>query len=148
MEPEVLEKIINAPQEIKNDLREAQIDFICTAVRGDTAQIISERMGLVTDLAAQHGGIVFDQISGIVIVAYGTISFKSDSIQAPVSFREALRMQLGMNMKTVYGTAPGHFGCMGGKTRMSFSLIVPGFLDALALLATVPYGEIREFKNK
>jgi hypothetical protein len=57
---------------------------------------------------------------------------------------ETLHKQLANNLKIVHGKARGHFGNLGSKYRLSFSFIVPGFLDALSVLAALPYGETRE----
>ena len=147
LKPGVTDKILSESDFYKRGFQEAQIDFVCASVRGETPEIISERMGLVSDLAVQQGGIVYDLISGIVIIAYVLVEHESDPGQRRANLCNSARSQLATNVKMVHGTALGHHGLLGNSPRMSFSFIVPGFLDALAKLAALPYGETCELKN-
>jgi hypothetical protein len=143
---EDLERILNEPAPDQSALCEATIEFICVSVRGETPQIVSERMGLVTEIASQHGGCVTDMVSGIVVITYGMVTFESDIQPDPLGLRETLRTQLANNIKIVHRKARGHLGNLGSKYRQSFSFIVPGFLDALSVLAALSYGETRELE--
>lgn len=128
-------------------LKEATIDFICVAVQGDTPEIISERMALVTEIAVRNKGMVHALISGIIIITYGVLFSEPDDNQNRISLCKELRTSLAGNVKFVYGTAPGHFGNLGSATRMSFSFILPGFLEALGALAALPYGQEQSFRR-
>jgi hypothetical protein len=144
IKPEYLERILNEPAPDQSVLREAMIEFICVSVQGETPLIVSERMGLVTKIASQNGACVTDMVSGIVVITYGMFTFESDAKLNRPELCETLRTQLANNIKIVHGKARGHFGGLGSKNRRSFSFIVPGFLDALSVLAALPYGETRE----
>jgi hypothetical protein len=146
LKPQVADRILNKPLSDQSLLREAPIEFIRVSVRGETPQIVSERMGLVTELTSQHGGSVTEMVSGIVVITYGLFTFESDAEPNPLGLLEALHTQLADNVKIVHGKARGHFGNLGSKYRRSFSFIVPGFLDALSILAALPYGETRELE--
>jgi len=148
LSPEVMDKVLNASQSDMFKLREGLIDFVCVAVRGETPQVVSQRMGLVADLAVLHRATVYDLVSGIVIGAYGLLADEGDPVQNRLNFWASLSTDLKGDVKMVHGTTAGHFGNIGGKDRISFSFIAPGFLDALAVLAALPFGEACEHENK
>jgi hypothetical protein len=147
LSPEVMDKLLSQSISTEPALREAQLGFVCVSVQGETSQLISERMGFVCDLALKHEGTVIELISGLVIIAYGLFVDESDQILNRTRLCESLKAELVGDVKIVHGRALGHIGNIGSKTRMSFSFIVPGFLDALGILARLPYGEVYELKN-
>jgi len=105
-------------------------------------------MALVTDLAIKHQAMIFELISGIIVIAYGIFDSQADDDQNRSKLCEELRTQLADDVKIVYGEAQGHVGNLGSAARGSFSLIVPGFLNALSALAGLPFGAICEYADK
>ena len=144
----LVDQILNGSIPDKPELKEASIEFVCVSVQGETPEIIAERMAIASDIAIEHKGMIQDQVSGIIIITYGILFCEPDDAEQLVNLCQSLQTKLAGNVKIVYGKAQGHFGNLGSSGRMSFSFILPSFLDALATLAALPYGEIREFKDK
>jgi hypothetical protein len=128
-------------------LKDGQIEFVLIAVRGETPQIISERMGKIAAIACQHNGIIDSLVSSLVIVVWGMIEFDTKQQGDRFTLIEALNKTFGDNIKVVHGSENGCFGNLGSDTRMSFSFIVPSFINALGLLANLPYGETKQVRN-
>ena len=125
-------------------LKNGQIEFVLVAVRGETPQIISERMGKVADIACQHNGIIDSLVSSLVIIVYGIFDFDVQQQGDRLTLIEALNQTFKDDIKIVHGSESGCFGNLGGDTRMSFSFIVPNFINALGLLANLSYGETKQ----
>ena len=144
----IANELLNGSVPNKPDLKAATIEFVCVSVQGDTPEITAERMTITSDIAVQNGGVIFSQISGIVIIAYGILVSGPDDTEKRGKLCESLRATLAGNVKIVHGKAHGHFGNLGSPRRVAFSFILPSFLKVLSNLAALPYGEIREFKDE
>ncbi len=126
-------------------LKESQLEFVFVAVQGSSAQQISERMGMVADLAIQHKGVVDSLISSLVIVVFGM--FPNENEKNRFSLVNALQEKFGSEIKIIHGSEKGHCGNLGGKNRLSYSFIIPSFLEAIKQLSSANFGEVKEISK-
>jgi len=126
-------------------LKESELEFVFVAVKDDGAQQISERMGSVVDLAIEHNGSVDSLISSLVIVIYGM--FSNNSEKNRFTLIKALQERFDSDIKIIHGSEKGYYGNLGGKSRLSYSFILPSFLEALKQLSDTNFGEIKEISK-
>ena len=147
--PELLDELLS-PDLGNRDLlalTEGSVEFVIAAVRGSTAQKVSKRMGTVADLALEHGGAVVSLVSSLVIVTFGMPPHSDAQALGRRSYVGDIQVHLGANFKAVHGAAQGHYGNLGSTNRMFYSFIVPGFVEAMAMLFEIRFGEIAEFST-
>ena len=142
--PNILNEVTSKQTQATRELIEKQIEFVCIAVRGETPEIISQRMGIVAELAVSHKAMVDNMFSGIVIVTFGIIDFDSSRDRDGLSI--AILKELQENAKFIYGSTIAHCGNIGSPRLMAFSFVIPGFLDVLSELRNLPFGEKKEWK--
>ena len=128
-----------------NVLKESNLEFVFISVNGISAQEISNRMGLIADLALEHNGFVDSMVSSIVLVIYGI--FPTQPGKSRHTLIEALSNKFGSEIKVVHGKTVGHYGNLGGPQRMSFSFIILEFLDLITQLAAIDFGVIKEINK-
>ncbi len=146
--PAVLDYMLSNPS--RDDVRKLMkgtLEVILISIRGESPEVISARMGEVSDLSVEHNAVVESLISSLVVVVYGMVHFKDASTGDRSTLLSALRQKFGSDIKIVCLTSKGDFGNIGGKSRMAFSFIIPCFLDAIKFLAETPFGETREFQD-
>ena len=125
-------------------LKEMPMEFVCVAVRGDTPETISERMGAVCERSFHQSSRVDAMFSGIVLVIYDLRL--PDASRASSAFRKAVLEEFSENVKLVHGSGVAHVGNLGAfSSRFAYSFILPGFLEALGALASLPFGNSREW---
>lgn len=126
-------------------LKRGRIEFIIAFVRGESPARVSERIARVADLAVTHGATVHDLVGALVIVAFGTHPSSPPESGGRPSLVQSLREQLAGDVKIVHGSADGHYGLFGSKTRMSYTFLVPQFDSVLGALSQLQFGESEEF---
>jgi hypothetical protein len=128
-------------------LRGGIIEFLLVAVQGQSAEHISERMGAVAEVALDHDAFVDSLISSLVVIVYGVLHFSDRPKGDRPTLARSLEQRFDNQIKIIHGTRFGHFGNLGGRSgqRWSYSFIIPGFLDALAALSKMNFGETMEF---
>jgi len=95
-------------------LKSGRIDYVLAFVRGESPAEISERVARVASLAATHNAMVYDMVSALVIMAFGTQPKSSPGSGDRSSRVHALHEQLGADIKILHGAADGHYGLFGG----------------------------------
>lgn len=144
MTQEALNDILSGKAEKDvRELKESQIELVLVAVRGETPEIIFERMGEVANIAVQHNGFVDSLVSSLVIVVYKMSALEESRTR--FTLIEALEQAFRNDVKIVHGSESGCFGNLGSNRRMSYSFIIPGFLEALCSLANLSYGDTKHF---
>jgi len=128
-------------------IKSGRIDFVLAFVRGESPAEISERVARVADLAATHGAIVYDIVSALIILAFGTHLPSSPNSNDRSALVHAIHEQLGADIKVLHGAADGHYGLFGGESRFSYTFLVPHFDRMLAALGRLPFGETREYQE-
>jgi len=125
-------------------LKDGLVEFVLIAVRGDTPQDISDRIGKITDIASRHHGLVDTVVSTLVAVTYGMFETQEGQDGNRLTLIEELERTLGDDVKIVHGSEHGCFGYLGSETRSSFTFLVPSFVENLGVLATMPYGSTKQ----
>jgi hypothetical protein len=128
-------------------IRSGRIDFVLVFVRGESPAQISERVAQVTDLAVNHGAMVYDIVSALVIVAFGTHATSPPGSGDRSSLVHAMHERLGAEIKILHGAADGHHGIFGGESRLSYTFLVPHFDRMLAALGRLQFGETKEYQE-
>jgi hypothetical protein len=128
-------------------IKSGRIDFVLAFVRGESTAEISERVARVADLAVNHGAIVYDMVSALVIMAFCTHPTSSPSSNDRASLVHAMHEQLGANIKILHGAADGHYGIFGGESRLSYTFLVPHFDRMLAALGRLQFGETKQYQE-
>jgi hypothetical protein len=126
--------------------KSGRIDYVLAFVRGENPAQISERVAQVAELAATHDAMVYDMVSALIIMAFVThpTSPGPDHRSALV---HAMNEQLGADIKILHGAADGHYGLFGGKSRFSYTFLVPHFDRMLAALGRLQFGETKEYQE-
>jgi hypothetical protein len=127
-------------------IKSGRIDFVIAFVRGENPAEISERAARVADLAASHEAMVYDLVSGLVIMAFGTLRASPECGGRPALVL-ALNQQLGGDIKILHGAADGHYGLFGKELRLWNTFLVPHFDRMLAALGRLQFGETREYQE-
>jgi hypothetical protein len=146
---EKIDKIVSGKldQRQLHKLKQSPLEIVLVAVRGKDAQHVSDLMGVVADLAIQYNGVVQSLVSSLVIIVFGTIDFPKTSTGNRVALVKALQEQLGSDIKIVHGVESGYFGNIGSTNRLSYSFIIPNFLEALGQLSSASFGEVIEISS-
>jgi hypothetical protein len=149
LSPEGIEAVVsgNLPSTDPPPLTPAPLEFVIAAVRGTTPDEVAQRMGAVAELAGEHGGVADTLVSSVVVAVFGTISFDGTAAAGRLSFLASLRENFGADFRAVHGAAQGHYGCLGSGNCLSYSFIVPGFVEALGALAEVRFGDAIEVSH-
>ena len=125
-------------------LKPAAMELIVAVVRGNTPEVVAERMACVVDVSAKNNAMVFDMVSSMVIVAYGMFPQHQWGSGNRFTLVQELREQLGEDIKIIHCARRGVYGNLGSRTRMSYSFVVSGFVEMLGLLVTMNFGETKD----
>lgn len=128
-------------------IKSGRIDFVLAFVRGESPAEISERVARVADLADSHNAMVYDVVSALVIVAFGTHPTTSRNSNDRSALVHAIHEQLGAEIKILHGAAGGHFGLFGREARLSYTFLVPHFDRMLGVLGRLQFGETKEYQE-
>jgi len=128
-------------------LKEATVEVVIATVRGESPETIKQRMGTLADIALKHGAVVQNLISSVVIITFGALPFahnpSGDRFVVAQEFVQALKD----DVKVVHCKRDGKFGNVGGPHLLSYSFIIPGFLEMLGVLAAMNFGETRDVSD-
>ncbi len=127
-------------------LKPGHIEFVLVFVRADTPAQVAERMGRVADIGVEHGAVVHDLVSSLVVLAYGTHPAPSEQPFSRRALVKALQREYGGDIKMVHGAASGHYGNFGSPTRISYTFSIPRFDTTLAVLGRLGFGQTEEFR--
>jgi hypothetical protein len=125
-------------------LKPAAMELIVAVVRGDTPQVVAERMGCVVDVATKNNAMILDMVSSMVIVAYGIFPQPQWGSGNRLTLVQELTEQLREDVKIIHCARRGVYGNLGSRTRMSYSFVVPGFVEMLGLFVSMNFGETRD----
>jgi hypothetical protein len=128
-------------------IKSGRIEFVLAFVRGESPDQISERVARVADLAATHGAMVYDIVSALVVIAFGTHPTSSPATDNRSALVHAMHEQLGADIKILHGATDGHYGLFGGECRLSYTFLVPHFDRMLAALGRLQFGETKEYQE-
>jgi hypothetical protein len=128
-------------------IKPGRIDYVLAFVRGESPDQISERVARVADLALSHDAMVYDIVSALVIMAFGTLPTSSPGSDNRSALVHAMHEQLRADIKILHGAADGHYGLFGGKSRLSYTFLVPHFDRMLAALGRLQFGETKEYQE-
>jgi hypothetical protein len=149
--------LIEASEDVIDDVQVARVAGLMVPAAGHTArkydstslapcgEPLSVAVARVADLAVAHGAVVHDLVGALVIIAFGTHPAASPQSSGRASLVQALREQLVSDIKIVHGASDGHYGLLGGETRMSYTFLVPQFDQILGTLSRLQFGESEEF---
>jgi hypothetical protein len=142
--PDAVEAVLRG-DELETVLKQGHLQFALASVRGTPAEI-SDRVGLIGDVAMAHSLVVFSSLGPLVAVASGMHSWSPPDATRRLAFVEDLRRQLGDDVKILHGTAIGHYGLLGKETGVVFySFLLPHFDSVLAALVRLEFGAAKEF---
>lgn len=125
-------------------LEPATIHFAFVMVRGSTPDQISERMGIISELAEGHGGITDALLSGIVAIIWHPSAANLES--ARKRFTRQLAELFPTDSKLLHGSSPGHLGNLGGPKIMSFSFILSDTEKIIGTWNALPFGTFEEWR--
>jgi hypothetical protein len=134
-------------KDLASQPKSGRIDFVLAFVCGESPAQISERVARVTDLAVNHGAIVYDVVSALVITAFGTHPTSPPGSGDRSSLVHAMHEQLGADIKILHEAADGHYGIFGGESRLSYTFLVPHFDRMLAALGRLQFGQTKEYQE-
>jgi len=122
-------------------LKEGQVELILAMVRGDTADLVSERVRKVAQIGTQRGACVDAAIGPLVAISLGTIPGPQTQVPDRPGLVNELRRHLGEEVKIVHAAERGHFGLIGGRT---WGAILPHFNAMLETMTRLEFGQSEE----
>jgi hypothetical protein len=125
-------------------IKAGKVDFVLVFLRGVSAEQISERMAIVSDIAIKHNGVVEGMVSALMTITFGTHPKVQHSPLVRMTLVDELTHALGDDIKIVHGKADGHFGIFGSSKRCAYTLLVPKFDVGLGRLEQMDFGKIEE----
>ena len=140
--PDIASQLINgtltAPDPAHTE-RSIEVAFI--AISAPDAPSYSERAGIVTDIASEHGGMVHSLLP-VVVVAFGSVQAATSGARIP--FITSVQSRLPNTAAIVHGSITASVGSFGGDRLCEFGFWWPGALDALRQLAILSPGQTYE----
>jgi hypothetical protein len=126
------------------------IDIVLVAVRDDNPDDAHRLVNAVTNAAVTNDIFVAHILSPLVVLTIGMHPCPTDPKPDRLAFVEELSAEYGDSIRILHGVAQANIGNIGSSQRFSFSFLVPGFLGALAELANLSDGDVKEahFKNR
>jgi hypothetical protein len=122
---------------------ECRIEVVLVAVPAPDATTYSERVSILAQLAAKHGGTVHSLVPTAVI-AFNIVS--SALPGSRVAFVAAVRSHL-TDVAIVHGSTTAHVGNFGPNEYLEFGFWWSDALGALRQLATLSPGDTGELPN-
>lgn len=142
--PEVARQIADGSfQPPSTATAEHSIEVVFVALAAPDAPTYSERVGILTQLVRQQGGMVHSLLP-VAVFAFGCVS--SAAPGSRLAFVSAVQSRF-TNAAIVHGTIKAHVGTFGSSEYMDFGFWWPGALDALRQLAALSPGGIQELSN-
>jgi len=129
-------------------LKQGPIQVVLVAVRGDTPESISQRMGAVADIALEHGAVVDCMVSSIVVLAFGMGPQTGQLVGDRFTLTTEIMRQMSGNAKVVHCERHGVYGNLGSNRRLTYGFVVPGFIEMLGKLSSVQFGGSTEFEQR
>jgi hypothetical protein len=128
--------------------KECIVEFVLVMVDGGTPEKISERLGIVCDVAHGKGALVEAMFGpcALIVAVEGMVPFLSGWGQH-LAIVEELKRQLGIAGKTVHGVSHGLVGIFGSNHRFSYGVAFPKFDRMLGTIAKMPFGQALEFQG-
>lgn len=107
--PELLAKLL-AERNDDLELTRGPIEYLLIAVRGESPEVVAQRMEAAMEVVIRHGARVDSLVSGLVVALLGAPSpVFDDQVDAEGLVLE-LRQALGDNARSVHRIEPGYFG--------------------------------------
>ena len=126
-----------------NELKRGTLEVDVAVVRGDTPEVVSERMGLVAEIAMKHGAVVDTLVSSMVIVTFGMFGQQPTTANRDALIQE-LRQRLQSDIKIIHCAHHAVYGVLG-SSHFAYTFVVDGFIEMLGQLNSMQFGEAAEF---
>jgi hypothetical protein len=140
--PEVARQIAHgAFQSAAATTTERSIEVVFIALTAPDAATYSERVSIIAELAAQHGGIVHTLLP-VAVIAFGSVC--STLPGSRLAFVGAAQSLLSGAVAIVHGSIYAHVGSFGSAQYLENGFWWPGALDALLELAPLSLGDTHE----
>ena len=127
-------------QPLASTTAERHIEFVFVAVSAPDVTTYSERVSILSQLGAEHGGIVHSLLP-VGVFSFGSIC--SASPGSRLALVEATQARLA-DAAIVHGSVIAHVGSFGSNKHLEIGFWWPGALDALRHLASLSPGETQE----
>jgi len=140
---DVREGVLNGLQEAGH-LDTKRIDFVLILVDDsdskDCPSIISEAVAVID----KHNGMVDSIIGPFIVVLFGAPVEQPESESKRKGLVQAISKAIGEKVSIVHGHSECLVGTVGGKSRMSYTALIPAFKEILNRLSSLPYGRVLE----
>jgi hypothetical protein len=123
---------------------ERSIEFVFVAISAPDATAYSEHVSILTQLVAEHGGIVHTLVP-VAVFAFGGISSASPGSRP--AFVAAVQCRFA-DAAIVHGSITAHVGSFGSNESWGVGFWWPGVLDALRQLTALSPGDTHELANE
>jgi hypothetical protein len=123
-----------------------QIEFLLVLINDQDLTRISPISASVLELAAQHRADVLGFDASLMLLACGAV-FSIEDLNAAANRRSlatALVEKLPKDVSVLHGSVHGRAGSIGLHSRMSWTVLLPGFRKLLRDLVALPHGVERE----
>jgi len=94
----------------------------------------------VVDTILQHGAIVSDITSSLVVGLFGVPFPEGNSPEVRRGLVDALLREHGDRIKIAHGHCDGAVGNLGSQKRCSYGAVIPGFAGVLKTLLETKFG--------
>lgn len=145
VDPKVVDDLVDGQTE-SPPIKQGPVEFVLALVRGESAEVISRRIGEVADLSQKHSAVLYTVTGPLVAMAFGSQPWFPASAAARLALVNDLLTCLGENVKVVHGGCTGHVGLFGSlKSTANYTFLVPRFDAVLGILARLEFGRVEEF---
>jgi hypothetical protein len=124
-----------------NNFSTVRINFIAVAVQGESPNETGRRLGIVADATKSAGWYTDYYFANLAVLIDGPALPKAPSRSGRLTLLTELEQKLGAAIKSVHGELETPWGHYGSSNRATFGAMLPGFLEIISILHSLPYGK-------
>ena len=149
VDPALVDYLLSNPDAASPPPRQVHVEFLIALVADDDLSQLPAYLAEATKVL-RDAGAWLDSVSGSLLFATFR-TFPQQAASDPRRDREnaatRLREQLGVRIRIVQGSSDGIVGDLGSREFSHFGSCLPRFSKALALLASLVPGEVRQLSK-
>jgi hypothetical protein len=148
LSPDVIEKLVDDPASLArpSPAERGTITFLIANVRDDTLGNVPQYLDRCLTIIEQCDGFVSEFFCSTVIAAFDVPMRKQADHAARLcrSAVDQLLVDLGHDVRIIYGRSPGLIGNLGTSKRLHYGFALPNASASLVQLLTIEYGSAVE----
>ena len=148
--PELVDQILRDPA-LAAPVRRP-LDFVLVLVRDDNMDEVPDRLSRIVDAASEAGGMVEGLRGPLVVATFGSLLLREPPNPAENARRRSeliarLQAEYGPDIKILHGACIALVGNFGSRLWFSYGSLLPKFSHMLDTLASMDFGEAKEWTH-